>query len=168
MTEIDAKKIKRAQEYFARCGLTLPERWEGYRAVWHTWHTPGKSYAMTWERFIERVIEIVNEKPPEQIEQRLKCMRPVKHEFTSPEWNRLCEADNMWQEARLAWFEASNAGNCAYNAAYEAQDAAYRARYAAYRAWCEADKDEIEAAHAAECDGSCRWDDKSSSMTFEG
>ncbi len=164
----------RASEILSRFGLEIPLPWEGSRPVWHAWHAPYPVYLMSYEEFVDRIVEIVECKPAREKAQRLRCMRPVAHLFDSPDYAAWRSADAEWwradaerQRAYAAWKRA-DADRQRADADRQRADAAWRSANAERRsaddewwraeaAWRIADAEEILDAHAAEC-RDCGWD----------
>ena len=102
----------------------------------------------------ERVAYIKSYKPKDQIEIRLRLMKPVKGELPQ----EVVKAGKVYGEAENAYNEAGKA----YNEARNAYDEAWNAYDEARKAWEEAlqrNKGVIEELHRKECPN-CPWDGK--------
>jgi hypothetical protein len=118
---------------------------------------------------IEQRSEYIRQrKPANQIETRLRLLKPVKGELPQAfvEARRAYdEASRAYEEAWLAYDEASRAYEEAWLAYEEAWLACEEARRAYHEVWLAYDdargahKTEIEALHAQECPD-CPWDGK--------
>ena len=109
---------------------------------WHVHHDVLIEYS---DNISERMEYIKKNKPPEEINIRLKLLKKVKGvlpKACQDAYKARWEADKAWQEADKACWEA-----------YKACQEAYKACQEAYKAW----QDEIEALHKLECPN-CPWD----------
>lgn len=121
----------------------MPEQKSGL--FWHIHHD--KLVGWT-DNIDERIAYIKNNKPSNEIETRLRLMKPVKGKlpYELVKAVKACyKADKVWDKAVMAW------------------DMADKAWEKAYKAWDKADrvwekyKPEIEALHKKEC-GCKEWD----------
>ncbi|KKK99442.1 hypothetical protein LCGC14_2632720 [marine sediment metagenome] len=121
---------------------------------WHVYHNCLVSWCYSYD---ERKVYILDFKPKDEQELRIKYMQPVKGQLPK-KFVEACKAhfkarracDKAWQ----AYLENSKTNECeAYNEAYEVYDEAERVYDEAERVYAE----EINALHADECPD-CSWD----------
>jgi hypothetical protein len=110
---------------------------------WHIHHD--KLVECATEPIEERIEYIRKYKLPDEIETRLRLLKPVRGSLPAP----FVEAMRAYDEAWRAYVEARHALNEAWRA-YEEAGRAYDEARRAHAA-------EIEALHAAECPN-CPWD----------
>ena len=115
---------------------------------WHIHH----DVLCEWTNDIqERIAYIRKEKPIDEIETRLKLMKPVKGELPDKFVKALKARKKAWEAYDKAW-EARNKAREAINKAWEA---CKKAREAYDKAW-EAFRPQLEALHKKEC-GCKEW-----------
>ena len=111
---------------------------------WHIHHEILLEYSYNIDK---RVAYIKSYKPKDQIEIRLRLMKPVKGELPQ----EVVKARKVYNEARNAYNEAENAYDEAENAYDEAENA--------YNEAIQRNKIVIEELHRKECPN-CPWDGK--------
>ena len=138
--------LQRARAILKKYGQRLPKRWTGAKPIFHVWHEPYLLWLLTYDEFIERVIEVEENKPDNQKRVRFKLMRPVRAKLSNlplyADWEK---ADADWRKAYADWRKA---------------DADWRKAYAdlqkADADFYSANKDFLTALHAKEC-GCKEW-----------
>ena len=134
--KIMKKGYKQAKAISKKYNFPLLKKWEGYKLFWHVWHQPKLIFLITYPQYLDRIINIEENKPQEQKVERYKLMKPALQKF---------KADAAWAKACAAWAKADAAWN-----------KAYAARNKACAAW-EGKNHDLIIAHTKECPG-CKWD----------
>ena len=165
---------KQASDVLQKHGKKLPKRWRGGKEVWHAWHSPYLAYFLTWRGFLERIIEIENNKPENEKPLRFRLINPVVGKFSktkaSAAWDKAYavrrKAYAVRRKASAAWVKADavrRKASAAWDKAYAVRRKAYAAWERAYAAWFKADAardkadaDTINKLHAKECPN-CTW-----------
>ena len=162
-------KTEAAHRILAGLMLTLPEAWKGVREVWHAWHEPYAAYQMTFPEFCERVIEVYDVKPENEVFLRLRLMKPVigKFEMTPVYVNWQCAYIN-WKYAEKRW-EHAYANQANTFSEFEHADVKWKeAKHQwqrSYAEWDNIDRESIRHLHDVECTD-CTWDWDRNAMTF--
>jgi hypothetical protein len=125
---------------------------------WHVHHDKLCEYCYDYD---ERVNYIKNDKPQNEIQTRLRLMKPVREELPK----ELVEADKKWDEANKKCVEACKKWNEAdkkWGEAYKKCNEAYKKGNEADKEWYEAYEKyapQLEALHKKEC-GCKEWNGK--------
>ena len=167
--KIMKKGYKQAKAISKKYNFPLLKKWEGYKLFWHVWHQPKLIFLITYPQYLDRIINIEENKPQEQKVERYKLMKPALQKFKADAaWAKadaaLAKADATWNKAYAAWNKAYAAlGDAAWVKAYAAWKKACAARAKADAAWAKADaawegkNHDLIIAHTKECPG-CKWD----------
>jgi hypothetical protein len=143
---VTKEDLNKAKEYSKLYEFPLVKEWTGYKLFQHVWHRPKIYYPMTYDKYIDRVIEIAEEKPQEERAERFQLMIPSSYAAR-------VKAYAARDKAYAAWVKADAARDKAY-AAWVKADAAW---VKAYAAWVKTDEKNIIASHAKDCPN-CKWE----------
>ena len=92
--KIMKKGYKQAKAISKKYNFPLLKKWEGYKLFWHVWHQPKLIFLITYPQYLDRIINIEENKPQEQKVERYKLMKPALQKF---------KADAAWAKACAAW-----------------------------------------------------------------
>lgn len=73
----------------------LPE-WTGQKAFWHVWHRDGLLFLMTYDSWIDRILEIHEQKPKWQHRIRFALMQPASIVVT-PGMSQAYQEEPRWR-----------------------------------------------------------------------
>ena len=150
----------KAKSILKKYGKRLPEQWRGRRNAWHAWHQPSKVYFMSYKEFIDRVIEIEEDKPENEKPIRFKFFNVVRGKFLRT------KAYADWQKAAADWqkdyADWQKADWHKADADWQKADADWQKADAD---WQKADADSILRLWKKECPD-CPWDEKNNCMIF--
>src|SRR3990167_5931147 len=110
-------KIQQAKTIAKKYQFVLPKRYDGYKFVWNSWHQPADRliYPMTFDQYIDRIVEIGTRKPEHERVERFKLM---KVSLIQP-----------WTKADAVWAKADAVRTKAYAARIEADAAKIQAAH---------------------------------------
>ena len=93
-------EIKLAKSILKKYGRKLEPSWAGVANVWHAWHEPHMVWIMTYKEYINRIIQIEQNKPTNEKPVRFKFFKPVKGKF------KKSKADADRKKAYADWEKA--------------------------------------------------------------
>ena len=99
-------KQKQAQDYLTKYGgRTLLEKWTGHKLFLHVWHKPKMYHLLTYDKYLDRVIEIAEQKPENERIERFQLMKPSTYAARD-------KADAAWVKADAAKLEKAHETDC--------------------------------------------------------
>ena len=141
---MNRKKYKEAKDISIKYDFPLVKKWRGLKLFWHVWHEPNLCFWITYEGYIDRIINIEETKPQPQKHERYQLMKPVKQKS---------KGDDEFRKAYAEWRKA----NAEFRKARVNWEKAYDEYDRAYDDWRETNHNSILQAHAIECPD-CKWD----------
>ena len=106
------EKQKRCKAIAEEYNFSLVAEWKGGKDFWHVWHTPRLIYRLSYKEYVERIIEIAENKPENEIGEIFHLMKPVDHIFRSKAYDAWSKAYEAWSKADEKEIEQTHRDEC--------------------------------------------------------